>query len=185
MGVIINRPFGGGDLFGRVRAKQLPDGAAEFDCHSWAQFFLKWIVAHPAVTCTIPATDNPRHLEDNLQGGVGRLPDAKMESADDAAILVNNAGFGVWGTFASTDEAKHRAMIEVHVSASVRLCRAVLPGMIARRHGAIVNVSSLAAFVPTPNNVTYSAAKAYLLAFSEGLRAELAPHGVGMSVLIR
>jgi len=78
VGVIINRPFGGGDLFGRVRAKQLPDGAAEFDCHSWAQFFLKWIVAHPAVTCTIPATDNPRHLEDNLQGGVGRLPDAKM-----------------------------------------------------------------------------------------------------------
>ncbi len=78
VGVIINRPFGGGDLFGRVRAKQLPDGAAEFDCHSWAQFFLKWIVAHPAVTCTIPATDNPRHLEDNLQAGVGRLPDAKM-----------------------------------------------------------------------------------------------------------
>ena len=78
VGVIINRPFGGGDLFGRVRAKQLPDWAAEFDCRSWAQFFLKWIVAHPAVTCTIPATGNPRHLEDNLQGGVGRLPDAKM-----------------------------------------------------------------------------------------------------------
>src|SRR5256884_3821188 len=76
--VIANRPFGGGDLFARARAKQLPDWAAEFDCRSWAQFFLKWIVAHAAVTCAIPATDNPRHVEDNMQGGIGRLPDAKM-----------------------------------------------------------------------------------------------------------
>jgi aryl-alcohol dehydrogenase-like predicted oxidoreductase len=75
--VIVNRPFGGGDLFGRVRSKQPPDWAGEFDCRSWAQFFLKWIVAHPAVTCAIPATSDPRHLEDNLQAGVGRLPDAK------------------------------------------------------------------------------------------------------------
>jgi diketogulonate reductase-like aldo/keto reductase len=76
--VISNRPFGGGDLFGRVRAKQLPDWAAEFDCRSWAQFFLKWIVGHSAVTCAIPATSNVRHFEDNLRAGVGRLPDAKM-----------------------------------------------------------------------------------------------------------
>ena len=76
--VIVNRPFGGGDLFRSVRAKPLPDWATEFDCRSWAQFFLKWIVAHPAVICAIPATNNPRHLEDNMQAGVGRLPDAKM-----------------------------------------------------------------------------------------------------------
>jgi aryl-alcohol dehydrogenase-like predicted oxidoreductase len=76
--VIVNRPFGGGDLFSRVRAKLLPEWASEFDCRSWAQFFLKWIVAHPAVTCAIPATNNPKHLEDNLQSGAGRLPDAKM-----------------------------------------------------------------------------------------------------------
>ena len=75
--VIVNRPFGGGDLFRRVRAKPLPDWATEFDCRSSAQFFLKWIVAHPAVTCAIPATNNPRHLEDNMQAGVGRLPNAK------------------------------------------------------------------------------------------------------------
>ncbi|MEY2564531.1 MAG: hypothetical protein QOH88_2724 [Verrucomicrobiota bacterium] len=74
--VIVNRPFGGGDLFSRVRQKPLPDWAAEFDCNSWAEFLLKWIVAHPAVTCAIPATSNVRHLEDNMQGGVGRLPDA-------------------------------------------------------------------------------------------------------------
>ena len=73
--VIVNRPFGGGDLFSRVRARPLPHWAGQFDCQSWAQFFLKWIVAHPAVTCAIPATSNPRHLEDDIQGGIGRLPD--------------------------------------------------------------------------------------------------------------
>ena len=76
--VIANRPFGAGDLFGKVRSKPLPDWAAEFDCRSWAQFFLKWIVANPAITCAIPATDKPRHLEDNMHGGIGRLPDPKM-----------------------------------------------------------------------------------------------------------
>jgi diketogulonate reductase-like aldo/keto reductase len=76
--VIANRPLGSGDLFGKVRLKPLPDWAAEFDCRSWAQFFLKWIVANPAVTCAIPATDKPGHLEDNMQGGIGRLPDAKL-----------------------------------------------------------------------------------------------------------
>lgn len=76
--VLINRPLGGGDLFERVRAKPLPDWAAEFDCRSWAQFFLKWVVAHPAVTCAIPATSNLRHLEDNMQARIGRLPDQKM-----------------------------------------------------------------------------------------------------------
>src|SRR5438309_7478908 len=76
--VLVNRPFGGGDLFGRVRAKPLPDWAAEFDCRSWAQFFLKWIIAHPAVICAIPATDKPGHLEDNMQGGVGRLPNENV-----------------------------------------------------------------------------------------------------------
>src|SRR5215813_3018031 len=76
--VIVNRPFGGGDLFSRTRSKPLPDWAAEIDCRSWAQFFLKWIVANPIVTCAIPATDKPGHLEDNMHGGIGRLPDAAM-----------------------------------------------------------------------------------------------------------
>jgi diketogulonate reductase-like aldo/keto reductase len=76
--VIANRPLGSGDLFGKVRSKPLPDWAAEFDCRSWAQFFLKWVVANPAITCAIPATDKPRHLEDNMQSGIGRLPDAKL-----------------------------------------------------------------------------------------------------------
>jgi diketogulonate reductase-like aldo/keto reductase len=76
--VIVNRPFGGGDLFNRVRSKSLPEWSTEFDCRSWAQFFLKWIVSNPAVTCAIPATDKPRHLEDNMQAGIERLPDQKV-----------------------------------------------------------------------------------------------------------
>jgi predicted aldo/keto reductase-like oxidoreductase len=68
--VLINRPFGGGDLFSRVRQKPLPDWASEFDCRSWAQFLLKWIIAYPAVTCAIPATGNVRHLEDNMEAGL-------------------------------------------------------------------------------------------------------------------
>ena len=76
--VLANRPFGGGDLFSRVRQRPLPDWAQEFDCQSWAQFLLKWIVAHPAVSCAIPATGNVRHLEDNMQAAVGRLPDARQ-----------------------------------------------------------------------------------------------------------
>ena len=74
--VIVNRPLGGGGLFSRVRGQQLPAWAGEFDCRSWAQFFLKWVIAHPAVTCAIPATSNVRHLEENMQAGLGRLPNA-------------------------------------------------------------------------------------------------------------
>lgn len=74
--VLVNRPFEKAGLFRRVRDKALPAWAAEFDCASWAQFFLKFILAHPAVTCAIPATSKVRHLEDNMQAGLGRLPDA-------------------------------------------------------------------------------------------------------------
>jgi diketogulonate reductase-like aldo/keto reductase len=76
--VIANRPFGAGDLFEKVRSKPLPEWASEFDCGSWAQFFLKWIISNAAITCAIPATNKTRHLEDNIQGGIGRLPDARM-----------------------------------------------------------------------------------------------------------
>ena len=76
--VLVNRPFMGSDLFDHVRGKQLPAWAREIDCASWAQFFLKFILSHPAVTCAIPATSNPKHALDNLGGARGRLPDAKM-----------------------------------------------------------------------------------------------------------
>ena len=76
--VIINRPFAQANLFERVKGKALPPWAAEFDCHSWAQFFLKYLLGDSAVTCVIPGTRRVAHLKDNLQAGVGRLPDAAM-----------------------------------------------------------------------------------------------------------
>jgi diketogulonate reductase-like aldo/keto reductase len=75
--VITNRPFSGGQLFRRFPGAP-PAWAAEFDCTSWAQFFLKFNVSHPAVTCAIPATNDPAHLVDNMGACVGRLPDEAM-----------------------------------------------------------------------------------------------------------
>ena len=66
LAVIVNRPFDGGDLFQLVEGEPLPDWAAEFDCANWAQFFLKFVVAHPAVTCAIPATSQIEHMEQNM-----------------------------------------------------------------------------------------------------------------------
>ena len=74
--VIINRPYEGGSLFRMVRGREVPAWAAEFDCDSWGQFFLKYILSEPNVTCVIPATSNPDHLVDNMGAGYGRLPDA-------------------------------------------------------------------------------------------------------------
>jgi diketogulonate reductase-like aldo/keto reductase len=73
--VIANRPFAEGALFRRVKGKPLPPWAAELGIGSWAQYFLKWIVSHPAVTCAIPGTGNPKHMADNLGAGTGALPD--------------------------------------------------------------------------------------------------------------
>lgn len=76
--VIVNRPFEEGALFRLVKGRQLPRWAEEFDCNSWAQFFLKFILSHPAVTCAIPATRNPDYLLDNMGAALGRLPEAAM-----------------------------------------------------------------------------------------------------------
>jgi aryl-alcohol dehydrogenase-like predicted oxidoreductase len=73
--VIINRPFEEGALFQRVNGKELPPWASDFECTSWAQFFLKFILANPAVTCVIPGTGKISHLVDNLAAGRGKLPD--------------------------------------------------------------------------------------------------------------
>jgi aryl-alcohol dehydrogenase-like predicted oxidoreductase len=78
--VMINVPFGGGrnSVFDVVEGKELPDFAAEFDCTSWGQFFLKYIVSHPGVTCAIPGTRQVEHVNDNFGAAVGRLPDAAL-----------------------------------------------------------------------------------------------------------
>jgi diketogulonate reductase-like aldo/keto reductase len=76
--VIVNQPFEEGALFRKTRGKQLPDWAGEIDVASWAQYFLKFIVAHPAVTCVIPATSKVDHMRDNLAAGMGRIPDEQQ-----------------------------------------------------------------------------------------------------------
>lgn len=76
--VLVNRPFAEGSLFSHARGRELPAEAGSFGARSWAQVFLKWILGHPAVTCVIPATSNPRHLEDNMGALIGGLPSEAM-----------------------------------------------------------------------------------------------------------
>lgn len=76
--VIINRPFDGGSLFHQVRGRALPAWVAEFDCQNWAQYFLKFVISHPAVTCAIPATSQAAHMMENMGANFGVLPDQKV-----------------------------------------------------------------------------------------------------------
>ena len=75
--VVVNRPFEGGDLFGRTRGREVPPAARELGCLTWAQVFLKFLLGHPAVTCVIPGTGDPHHLDDNMAAGRGPVPDAR------------------------------------------------------------------------------------------------------------
>ena len=78
VGVIINQPFDSGSLFSIVRGKELPGFARELDCHSWSEYFLKFILSHPAVTCVIPSSGKAAHMIDNFRAGFGTLPDASI-----------------------------------------------------------------------------------------------------------
>jgi diketogulonate reductase-like aldo/keto reductase len=84
--VMVNRPFAGGRLFGAVRDRPLPAWAGSFDCEAWSQFFLKYVISHPAVTCAIPATSDPEHLVENMGGGRGALPDEETRRRMEDAI---------------------------------------------------------------------------------------------------
>jgi uncharacterized protein len=108
---------------------------------------------------------------------------SRIELLDDLELLVNNAGFGATEPFAESDLARQIDMIELHVIASTRLMRAALPGMVARRHGGIINVSSTASFFALPNNANYSATKAFLTVFSRALHLELRNTGVRVQAL--
>jgi diketogulonate reductase-like aldo/keto reductase len=78
--VIVNQPFGGGDLLRELRNRTLPSWAQEIDCQSWAQVLLKFVLSHPAVTCAIPGTGRPEHMLDNIGAGFGRMPDAALRA---------------------------------------------------------------------------------------------------------
>jgi aryl-alcohol dehydrogenase-like predicted oxidoreductase len=84
--VLVMTPFESGALFRQVKGKALPPLANELDCTSWAQFFLKYLIGHPAVTCPIPATSNPAHVLDNVGAAFGRLPDAKQRKQMTATL---------------------------------------------------------------------------------------------------
>ena len=98
-------------------------------------------------------------------------------------LLVNNAGFGLIGRFAELDAKRERQMIDLNIGTLTDLCRAVAPGMIARKSGAILNVASTAAFQPGPKMAVYFATKAFVLSLSEALHEELKRHGIKVTCL--
>jgi short-subunit dehydrogenase len=109
---------------------------------------------------------------------------AELESAgEQVELLINNAGYGLIGGFAELDVARQREMIDLNVGTLTDLCRALAPGMVARKAGGIINVASTAAFQPGPRMAVYFATKAYVLSFTEALHEELKPHGVHVTAL--
>jgi uncharacterized protein len=107
----------------------------------------------------------------------------RLAASPRLAILINNAGFGSRGKLAQSDPAKQAAMVRLHVLAPMRLTRAALPVLLQNGRGAVVNVSSIAAFIYSAGNVNYCATKAYLKTFTEGLAAELYGTGVQAQAL--
>jgi short-subunit dehydrogenase len=98
-------------------------------------------------------------------------------------LLVSNAGFGMGGLFADQDPARTQQMVRTNVEATIALCHDFVPGMIARRRGGVVIVSSTTAFQPMSGFSAYAATKAALLSFAEGLHGELVPHGVTVTAV--
>lgn len=99
------------------------------------------------------------------------------------AVLINNAGFGTTGGLAASDLDSQMGMLDVHIMAPMRLCRAALSGMTERGGGIIINVSSISAFFPSPGDVNYPASKAYLNVFSQALQAEVLESGIIVQAL--
>ena len=101
--VIVNQPFETGGMFRKVRGRPLPDWAAEFDCASWAQLFLKYLIADPAVTCVIPATAKPEHMADNLKAGL-RPPPRRWRSASASGSSGRRCSNQASGAYSNTHE---------------------------------------------------------------------------------
>lgn len=116
-------------------------------------------------------------------GAARKVSDALLSENITIDMLVNNAGLGSFGPFYSEDLIRERELLMVNVCALTELTRHIVPGMIARRTGRILNVGSIASFVPGPSMAVYFASKAYVLSFSEGLAEELRGTGVSVTVL--
>ena len=128
---------------------------------------------------------NARAVELDLSeaGAAERLMADLATHGEQVEMLINNAGFGLTGLFASLDGKRQRQMIDLNCGALVELAHAILPGMIERRTGAILNVASTAAFQPGPGMAVYFATKAFVLSFSEALHEEVRGHGVKVTAL--
>jgi short-subunit dehydrogenase len=128
---------------------------------------------------------NTRAIEEDLSlpGAVDRLMADLAARGEHVELLVNNAGFGLTGRFAQLDGRRQRQMIDLNCGALVELAHAVLPGMIEREQGRILNVASTAAFQPGPGMAVYFATKAFVLSFSEALHEEVKGQGVTVSAL--
>ena len=113
---------------------------------------------------------------------VGRLQ-AQLVAMDGLTLLINNAGFGTYALFHEADLVRQLEMVHVHVLATMRFCHAVLPGMIVRQRGSIINVASAGAFMRFPRDATYIATKSFLVAFTECLAIELVDTGVTVEAL--
>jgi uncharacterized protein len=118
----------------------------------------------------------------NSEDGIARVAN-RLQSIPNLELLVNNAGFGTGGRFATIDLQPELSMVQVHILATMRLTRAALPVLVARGYGGIINVSSMAAFLPSPGSVTYGASKSFMNSFTEGLYGELRGSGVRLQVL--
>jgi hypothetical protein len=131
------------------------------------------------------ALGNARAMAMDLSepGAAARLMADLEQHGDTVELLVNNAGFGLAGQFAELDGDRQREMIDLNCGALAELAHAVLPGMVARMAGGILNVASTAAFQPGPGMAVYFATKALVLSFSEALHDEAEPHGVKISCL--
>jgi short-subunit dehydrogenase len=128
---------------------------------------------------------NARSVELDLSeaGAARRLMKDLASQGETVELLVNNAGFGLAGRFAELDRNRQRGMIDLNCGALAELAHAVLPGMIERQGGGILNVASTAAFQPGPGMAVYFATKAFVLSFSEALHDEVKRHGVKVSCL--
>lgn len=133
--------------------------------------------AHPQVSVMIVAADvTDAAAREGLMrklGEAGMVPD----------LLVNNAGMGDYGEFADAEWPKVEKMLRLNIEALTAMAHAVIPGMIERGGGGVINVSSLACQMPIPDFAVYAASKAYVTSFSEAIRLELRGHGVGVTAL--
>lgn len=137
-----------------------------------AELTEKHAIQVAVIEADLSAADGPHQLLDRL-----------ATAGHEPSILINNAGFGVYGPFLDQSAEDIDAMLQVDIRALTQLSRRLAEPMVRRGRGAILNVASFAALAPIPRYAVYSAAKAYVVAFSQALRHELAPQGVSVSVI--